>query len=148
MRSYISFPFKLHPKIHRNNVDFSSIEIKLGKKENIETTSIFRSSKLRRTKYVETTSIFRSSKLLRREYVETTSIFRSSKLHRKSTSKWRGSLSIFSFQHIDVIWTLNRRRFDVVCPVRNHLDQKLTKMTQKSEFHRFIKISHLDSRQI
>ena len=32
MRSYISFPSKLHHKIHRNNVDFSSIEIRSKQK--------------------------------------------------------------------------------------------------------------------
>ena len=31
MRSYISFPSKLHQKIHQNNVDFSFIEIRSEK---------------------------------------------------------------------------------------------------------------------
>ena len=117
MRSYISFPSKLHQKIHRKNVDFSSIKIR--SKKIIETTSILRSSKLRRAKYVERTSIL---------YL--------SKLHWKGTSKWRKNLLIFYFRHINVISTLNQRRFDVVCPVRTHLDKRLTKMTHKSEFHR------------
>ena len=58
--SYISFPSKLQQKIHRNNVDFSSIES--SQKKYIKTTSTFRSSKLHRRKYVETTSIFFPSK--------------------------------------------------------------------------------------
>ena len=92
--SYISLPSKLHHKIHRNKADFSSIE-KRSKKNRYFEILIFHSWKLRQTKYVETTSIFCSSKIHRRKYFETTSIFRPSKLHRKSTSKWRGNLSIF-----------------------------------------------------
>ena len=57
---------------------------------------------------METTSIFRQSRL-RRKKVETTWIFWSAKLHRKSTWKWRGKLSKFALQCIDVISTSNRR---------------------------------------
>ena len=40
---------------------------------------------LRQEKYVQTTWIFRPSKLRRKKYMETTWIFRSAKLYRKST---------------------------------------------------------------
>ena len=60
--------------------------------------------------------IFRPSKLHRKKYVETTRIFRLAKLHRKSTWKWRGNSSRFGLCRIDVISTLNRRRFDLVYP--------------------------------
>ena len=45
---------------------------------------------------------------IEKNYVETTSIFHPSKLHRKSTSKWRGNLSMYSFQRINIISTSNR----------------------------------------
>ena len=93
---------------------------------NVETMSIFHSSKLRRAKYVETTSIFCPSKLRWRKYVKTTSsfcpwtlrrgkyvkttpIFCPMKLHWKITSKWCGHLSIFSLWHIEI----NRYQIDV-----------------------------------
>ena len=66
---------------------------------------------------METTCIFRPSKLHRKEYVETMWIFRPSKLHWKSTPKWRGNSSKFGLRRTDVIPTSNRRGFDVVCPL-------------------------------
>ena len=45
-------------------------------------------------------------------------LFAHLKLHRKSTSKWHGNLSMFSFWHIIAISTSNRTLFDVVCPLR------------------------------
>ena len=89
--------------------------LKLRQRNYVKTTSIFRSSKLRWTKYLQTTSISYPSKFRWRKYVETTSTFRPSNLHCKSPLKWRGNLSMFSLQRIDVISPSNRRRFDVVC---------------------------------
>ena len=40
-------------------------------------------------------------------------IFWSAKLHRKSTWKWRGNSSKFALRRIDIIFTSNRRQFDV-----------------------------------
>ena len=90
---------------------------KLHQKKYMEARWIFQPSKLHRQKYVETTWIFRSSKLHRKKDVETTWIFRSAKLHRKSMRKQRGNLSKFGLRCIDVISTLNRRRFSVECPL-------------------------------
>ena len=75
---YISFPSKLHQKIHRNNVNFLFIEIRSKKvhQNDIDFLPIEIASK-----YVEMRSIFRSSKLRRTSHVETTSIFRTLKLH-------------------------------------------------------------------
>ena len=74
---YISFPSKLHQKIHRN-VNFLFIEIRSKKvhQNDIDFLPIEIASK-----YVEMRSIFRSSKLRRTSHVETTSIFRTLKLH-------------------------------------------------------------------
>ena len=96
------------PKSHRNEVDFSPIEIR--RKKYVEMTSIFLPCKLRWQKYVKTMSIFRPLKLHQRKYVKTTSVFRPSKLHRKSSSKKCGNSSIFYF----------RRRIDVdlTCCIR------------------------------
>ena len=96
MHSYISFPSKLHQKIHRNNVEFSSIEI--GSKK--------------------------ISKLHRRKYIETASIFRPSKLHQKGMSKWRRNLSIFSFRRNYVILTSNRP-FIKICSLYVNEDNSL-----------------------
>ena len=73
--------------------------------------------KLHRKKYVETTWIFRPSKLCRKKYVETTWIFSLAKLHRKSTWKWRGNSRKFCPWRMHVISMSNRRPFDVECPL-------------------------------
>ena len=88
----------------------------------METTWIFRPSKLHREKYVEATWIFRPAKLHRKKYVEATWIFRPAKLHRKSKRKWRGNSSKFGLRRIDVISTSNRCGFDVVCPLGSNFD--------------------------
>ena len=67
------------------------------------------------------TSIFHPSKLRRTKHVERRSNFRLSKLHRKGSSKQRGNSSIFSFRSNNVISTSNRRRFDVLGPLRTEL---------------------------
>ena len=90
---------------------------KLHRKKCVEATWIIRPVKLKQKNYVETTWFFRSSKLRRKNYVETTWIFQSAKLHQKSTWKWLENLSKFGFQHINIISTWYRRRFDVVCPL-------------------------------
>ena len=84
---------------HRNYIE----------KKYVETTRIFRPSKLHQKKYLETTWIFRPSKLRRKKYVETTKIFQSAKLHRKSTWKWRGNSSKLGLQRIHVILMSNWR---------------------------------------
>ena len=89
----------------------------LYRKNYMETTWIFWPGKLHWKTYVETTWIFRSAKLRGKKYVKTTWIFRSAKLHWKSSWKWRRNSSKFVLQRIDVISTLNRRGFDVVCPL-------------------------------
>ena len=78
-------------------------------------------SKFSWKKYVETTWIFRPSKLHRKKYVEITWISRS--FSDFSTSKimwkWHWNSSKFGLRRIDVVSTSNRRRFDVVCLLRN-----------------------------
>ena len=96
---------------------------KLHRKKYVETTWIFRPAKFHWKKYMETTWIFRPAKLHRKKYVETTWIFRPSKLHRKSTRKWRGNSSKFGLWRVDVIFTSNRRGFDVVYPLDCPLDR-------------------------
>ena len=70
---------------------------------------IFRPAKLFQGKYVETTWIFRTSKLCQKKYVETTWCPRCG--NNLMSSTW-GS------RCINVISTLNRRRFVVLCPLR------------------------------
>ena len=92
---------------------------KLGWKKYMEMKPSRRPSKLYQKKYVETMLIFAPSKLRKQSMYIMTSIFGQSKFHRKSTSKWHCSSSIFSFRPIDVIPTLNRSWFDVVCQLGN-----------------------------
>ena len=100
-------------KAHRNKVDFWPIEISL---KNVRwNNGKISPIKITLKKVYQTMSIFQLSKLLRRKYVERTSIFCPSKFDRKSTSKQRGNSSIFYFRHIDVIWATNRPRFHVLC---------------------------------
>ena len=60
---------------------------------------------------------FDNRNITSKKYVEITWILRSAKLHQKSTWKWRRNLSKFGLRCIDVISTLNRHRFNVVCPL-------------------------------
>ena len=78
-------------------------------KKHAKIMRIFRPAKLFQGKYVETTWIFRTSKLCQKKYVETTWYPRCGNNLRSST--W-GS------RCINVISTLNRRRFVVLCPLR------------------------------
>ena len=83
-------------KVHRNDLEFSPVKI---------------TSK----KYIEITSIFRPLKLHRARHVEVTSNSRLSNLHRESSSKRRGNLSIFFYEHFNVITTSNRRQLNLLC---------------------------------
>ena len=95
--------------------------IKIASKKYIETTWIFRpsklcwinfvkmranflSSKLGQTNYVKTTCIFGPSKLRRGKFDETTSVIGSSKLHLKSASKWRENSLICFFNVSTYYW--------------------------------------------
>ena len=102
-------------------MDFSTSEI--PSKKVLGNTEDFLTIEITSKKYVETTWIFLSSKLHRKKYVETTWIFRPLKLRRKSMWKRRGNSAKFGHRRIDVISTLNLRRFDVVCSLGSHLTE-------------------------
>ena len=97
---------------------------KLHQKKYVKTMWIFWPSKSNRKEYVKTTCIFWPVKLHQKKYAETTCIFRPSKSHRKSTRKWRGNLSKFGIWRMNVISTPNRRGFDVVCPLCSSYKQR------------------------
>ena len=86
-------------------------------------------------KYTETMLIFHPSKSGRKKYIELTSVFFSSKLHQRKYVKMTWKFIDIFIQSIGLISASNRRSFDVVYPLRSHLDWRLTKMTYKSEFH-------------
>ena len=109
-------------KVRGNNVEFSTI--KITSKKYVKTMWIFRPSKSNRKEYVKTTWTFWPAILHRKKYAKTTWIFRPSKSHRKSTQKWRGNLSKFGIWRIDVVSTLIRRGFDVVCPLGSSYKQR------------------------
>ena len=111
--------YKIHQNKHAN----------FWKVAYIEMTSIFRSWKLPPAMYVKTISGFRSSKFPWKKYIKVTTIFRQLKLHRKSTSKWRGILSIFYFRCIGVISTSSQRQFDLLFPLGLHVIMKSSPRT-------------------
>ena len=121
---------------------------KLHRKRFVEITWVFWPSKLHRKKYVEKTWIFRLVKLHQKKFVETTWIFQPSKLHRKKACgnavnfsigeitlkkcvEWRGNSSKLGLWWIDVIFTWNRRLFDVVCPLGYYTNIKVRLRTNK-----------------
>ena len=108
-------------KVHWNDVDFSPI--KITSKKVHRKNGDFRPIDITSKKYVETTWIFRKSKLRRKVtskyllvfahwyHVEQSTSkrrdFSPSKLHRRNTLKQLGNTTIFSFRRIDVISTSN-----------------------------------------
>ena len=87
MRSYISFPSKLHQMIHRNNVDFSSIEIR---------------SKVVHRNNVDISPIDVTPNEVCRIYVDFSLIEITSKKHVKMTLKF-----------IDIFYSICRRNIDI-----------------------------------
>ena len=110
---------------------------KLHQKNYVETSWIFWPTKLHIKKYMKTTWIFQPSKFYLKKYVETMWIFRPSILRKcvdfliseitlkknpgndvnfsisKIMWKWRGNLSKFGIQCVDVISISNRFYIDV-----------------------------------
>ena len=128
----ISFSWKLHQKIHRNNVDFSSFKFRFKKvqQNDVDFSPVeIASNKTHRNdvdfllikitfkKYVKRMSIFCPSKICQIKYLKTMLILHSLKLHRKSTSRLLGNSLIFSLRIIHVISTSNEGRFDAVFPL-------------------------------
>ena len=66
--------------------------------------------------------IFHPSKSGRKKYIELTSVFFSSKLHQRKYVKMTWKFIDIFIQSIGLISTSNRRLFDVVYPLRSHLD--------------------------
>ena len=127
---------------------------KLGWKRCIKTTSIFCSSKLRRTKCIKTKSIFRSSKLHSRKYIKTTSIFRLWNYFGEDTSRrlrflahWKyikkvrqSAVEIYQYFLFDV-----RRNMDTESTSIRHVVHYIVSLT-KGELRWLTNMSFTDSR--
>ena len=102
---------------------------------------IFWPEKLYQRKYLETTWIFSSGKICQRKREQTAWTFRPLKLHGQSTRKWRGNSSKFILRRIDVISTINRRGFDLVCSLGywNEYKAKSDNKHTENEFRYFFK---------
>ena len=110
----ISSLLQLHQKIHQNDVNILSIEIRPKStskwhhffrrcpKNYVETMLIFRPLKLRWIKYVERTTMFLLIKIMSMKVRQNNVDF----LAIKITLKWRGNSSMFSIPCINNISTL------------------------------------------
>ena len=101
MRSYISFPSKLHKKIHQTNHRIH--------RNQMENSASKRRWYFAHQSHAEQSTSKRRQFFTHRNYIE------------ESMSKWRRNLPIFSFRCIDIILTSNRCRFDAMYPLRSHL---------------------------
>ena len=120
-------------------------------KKYTETMLTFCQSKSGQEKYIKTLSTFCYGSYAQQSSSKRSQFFGHRNNIDESTSKhrWFLAIEITSKKYFEIMWKfidfciyiidvnlLNVSVGPLVCPLHTHLDQRLTKMTQKSEFHR------------